>query len=516
MLFLGTLLNDTIDGTNADDTIIGLSGDDVISGGEGSDLIIGGVLNVILNVGTVQASGFDIASYATSPSGVAVDLSAGEDLTVQISGVTVGLSDAVVVRGGDGEGDILVGISGLLGSDFSDEMTGNSAANTIAGGAGDDMLAGLAGADVLNGGSGADTASYATSEFGVQINLGAGTALGGDAEGDTLTSIENLIGSSLGDVLHGDGSDNVLSGRAGDDDMRGEAGADTLDGGDGADTLAGGDGVDLIYGGNGNDTLNGDNGNDFLYGQNDNDTLNGGGGNDTLNGQAGADIMTGGLGNDTYFLDSVGDIVNEAIGEGTDSVVTSVSFRQDVMTSARGVEYITATGTGNITIIGMETFNGITGNSGNNYIAGYGGNDTIDAGAGTDFVYGGDGRDLLTGGTGDDTFYYNFVAESGGTVNRRDTITDFGQTAGNDDVIDLRALDAISFNSGVQHFNWLDTGAFTGALGELRYFYDAVNNLTIIEGNTFGDTAPEFQLALQGNYALTAGAAGLGHDILIA
>ncbi|MGD9784568.1 MAG: CAP domain-containing protein [Hyphomicrobiaceae bacterium] len=320
----------------------------------------------------------------------------------------------------------------------------------------------------------------------------------------------NLIDPAHDSNIYGTEAGETLNGTSASDSIFGYGGADTINGlGDN----------DFLYGGNGNDTLNGDAGNDFLYGQNDNDTLNGGEGNDTLNGQAGADIMTGGNGNDTYFIDNVGDIVNEPIGTGvdtTDTVITSVNFRQDIMTSARGVEYITATGTGNITIIGMETFNVITGNSGNNYIAGYGGNDTINAGAGTDFVFGGDGRDLLTGGLGNDTFYYSFVADSGGTVNRRDTITDFGQTAGNDDVIDLRALDAISFNSGVQHFNWLDTGAFTGALGELRYFYDAVNNLTIIEGNTFGDTAPEFQLALQGNYALTAGAAGFGHDILIA
>ena len=110
---------------------------------------------------------------------------------------------------------------------------------------GDDYLNGAAGADLLHGGLGQDTVDYFWSE-GVDIDLGAGTASGGEAEGDTLVSIEHVRGSQGNDTLTGDGGDNSLRGYAGDDLLGGGAGADTLWGEGGADTLTGGDGQDVF------------------------------------------------------------------------------------------------------------------------------------------------------------------------------------------------------------------------------------------------------------------------------
>jgi hypothetical protein len=48
-------------------------------------------------------------------------------------------------------------------------------------------------------------------------NFGIGT--GGDAEGDTLLSIQKLVGSNYDDKLIGDYHDNVLSGGAGNNTL---------------------------------------------------------------------------------------------------------------------------------------------------------------------------------------------------------------------------------------------------------------------------------------------------------
>src|SRR3546814_2282228 len=61
----------------------------------------------------------------------------------------------------------------------------------IDGGNGNDTLIGGGGADQLIGGGGTDTANYGSSGDAVTVDLGAGTGLGGDAEGDTLRSEEH-------------------------------------------------------------------------------------------------------------------------------------------------------------------------------------------------------------------------------------------------------------------------------------------------------------------------------------
>jgi trimeric autotransporter adhesin len=126
-------------------------------------------------------------------------------------------------------------------------------------------------------------------------------------------------------------------------------------------------------------TLQGLGGNEIFIGTSGTDTLVGRGGNDILNGGAGADTMLGGAGNDTYLVDNVGDVVTEALNEGTDLVQSSVSF-----TLGANVDNLTLTGSANINGTGNGDANVITGNSGNN---------TLDGGAGADTLTGGDGND---------------------------------------------------------------------------------------------------------------------------
>lgn len=123
------------------------------------------------------------------------------------------------------------------GSDLKEHLIGTRFTDRISGGEGRDVIEGGAGPDKLNGNEGAD----------------------------------RLLGGKGNDVLDGgDGSDVLIGG----------AGGDILKGGEGRDRLLGGDGNDVLRGGSGRDTLNGGKDNDVLLGGKGKDTLIGGGGRD--------------------------------------------------------------------------------------------------------------------------------------------------------------------------------------------------------------------------------------------
>jgi RTX calcium-binding nonapeptide repeat (4 copies) len=74
----------------------------------------------------------------------------------------------------------------------------------------------------------------------VTVDLGPGTS----CEGDTLSGLENVVGTIYDDTLIGDGGKNKLSGSFGSDILRGRGGDDRLAGQAGADTANGGTGTD--------------------------------------------------------------------------------------------------------------------------------------------------------------------------------------------------------------------------------------------------------------------------------
>jgi Ca2+-binding RTX toxin-like protein len=156
---------------------------------------------------------------------------------------------------------ILRGTTGndsLVGTDLNDFIYGGAGDDTIDGGAGNDKLAGEdgsdtflggAGADHMSGGAGVDTVDYSTSRDAVTVSLVTGAGSGGDAQGDVLGGIENLIGSSnirFGDTLTGDSANNLIDGRHGNDFLFGNGGNDTLIGGLGNDTMSGGADADTF------------------------------------------------------------------------------------------------------------------------------------------------------------------------------------------------------------------------------------------------------------------------------
>jgi Ca2+-binding RTX toxin-like protein len=150
----------------------------------------------------------------------------------------------------------------LIGSNYADRIHGGGGADVLFGyggndflfgDAGNDTLIGGKGADALNGGEGFDTASYVSAASTVYVNLASNVGSFGDAEGDTFSSIEKVVGSNHDDVLIANDAGIVLNGGTGHDYLMGGAGLDVLIGGTGDDTLIGGRGFDVLTGGAGAD-----------------------------------------------------------------------------------------------------------------------------------------------------------------------------------------------------------------------------------------------------------------------
>lgn len=243
----------------------------------------------------------------------------------------------------DGRGGVVNGI--VDGGEGDDIIYGGAGNEILIGGDGADIIFGSAGADAIDGGAGLDTLDYSASAAGVQVNLGdatlsssapvqagAGTAFGGDAEGDTFQGIERVIGSAFDDFVYGGPEGSIVDLGDGNDvfdNRSADSGNDVVDLGAGNDVARAGAGDDLVQGGAGRDRLSGEDGNDTLLGQDGNDRLRGGLGDDRLDGGAGDDLLAGGAGNDlfTFGLDGGNDrIFDFDAGAGSDDVVDLTAF----------------------------------------------------------------------------------------------------------------------------------------------------------------------------------------------
>ncbi|MEM8935350.1 MAG: cadherin domain-containing protein, partial [Pseudomonadota bacterium] len=315
---------------------------------------------------------------------------------------------------------------------------GNSAAgeDTLSGMGGDDTLQGGSGADTLDGGAGSDTASYASSSSAVNIDLRTPSATGGDAAGDTLISIESVIGSSNNDIIHGNSVANELVGGDGADSLFGHESTDTLDGGSGNDFLSPGDTLSSVDGGSGSDTIDfsdlssalnfdlsaqgqgafshytalenivGTNFADTLTGDASANLLDGGAGNDTFVGGVGADTIIGGSGDDVVSYAGATSAVDIAI----DGAAGAGGAIGDMVS---GVEHLIGSDF-NDTLVGNDLNNTIEGGLGDDNLQGLGlrdhlyggdGNDSLYGGAGGDFLYGGAGADYISAGSEGDQLH---------------------------------------------------------------------------------------------------------------
>ncbi len=425
---LGGHLDDILNGLGGEDDLQGGDGDDTLDGGDDDDRVLGGAGGDTLRGG------------------------AGRDW----------------VRGGD-DGDM------VEGGDDRDWLFGDDGDDDLDGGEGADRLEGGAGADDLDGGlGGADLAVYKKSAAGVTVDLGAGTGTGGDAQGDTLTGIERVMGSDHGDTLTGDANANLLIGRGGDDVLTGLGGRDKLRGDAGEDELYGGDERDVLEGGA------------------DDDILDGGDGDDRLTGGAGGDDIDGGAGEDTALYTGSGSGVTISLAAGSASGGDATG---DTLT---GIEHLTGSDHGD-TLRGDSGANTLNGRGGADILFGFEGNDRLIGGDGDDtLLNGAEGRDVLIGGGGRDFLIGGadadrFVFREGdtGTGAAADRIDDF--EAGVDRII-LRSIDADTTTGGDQAFTFGGTLTLSQSGGD-----------TIIALDTDGDTVADAEIHLTGLLTLTAG-----------
>ncbi|CDL00028.1 conserved protein of unknown function [Magnetospirillum gryphiswaldense MSR-1 v2] len=315
-------------------------GNDTLSGGSGTDTLFGGGGDDVLVYSADQVSDRNDADYQDQ-GGAARD---GTDHTVDSNGLndtldtyiggsghdTLTMSDGndaiwignvqgvEVIQAGAGNdvvdmnysdgtsyGDLTVdggsGNDAIFTNDGDDVLIGGSGTNYLSGNAGNDTFIGGSGSDAMHGGAGTDTVDYSDSATGVNVYLGAGDGNGysgsggvgnsGDAQGDTYSGIENVVGSAHNDYVYGSASGSVADLGAGNDtfdntEVSSVVKSDTVDGGAGNDTIWTGNGDDTLIGGAGDDQLYGEAGSDtflFDFGSG-HDTVNGGGGSwtDTL------------------------------------------------------------------------------------------------------------------------------------------------------------------------------------------------------------------------------------------
>ncbi|HEX6829786.1 MAG TPA: calcium-binding protein, partial [Burkholderiales bacterium] len=324
----------------------------------------------------------------------------------------VAFSNGSVLYVGNGA----VATGGASPDDGANILNGTIGNDQLLGLAGNDTLTGGAGNDIMDGGAGIDTVSYAGAS-GVTVDLARNGASGQGF--DTLTNIENAIGSDGDDTFYPNAQDNVLDGGAGSDTVRFDAGNATS----GVIVDLSVTGPQNIGGGTGTDTLisienvTGSPFDDTFFGNADNNVFRGGaGGFDTVSYANAPGPITLAVGN---FITVTG-----GPGIGTDSLANDNSIEALIGSSfddsLQGLRIASTLegGPGNDTITG--NVNAVT-------IASYahapgpvtvslgiaGPQDTVNAGLDTlvqvegllgsafnDTLQGGAGNDILEGGSG--------------------------------------------------------------------------------------------------------------------
>ncbi|WP_411885843.1 calcium-binding protein [Polaromonas sp. YR568] len=502
-----------LEGGAGDDRLVGGAGDDWLAGDAGSDMLLGGdgddtlVIDAQDGQGNLDGgAGFDMA-VVTGNAAVSLDLGAA-GIEAAVGGVrndnlrTSGTS-RVILAGGAG----------------NDVLAGSAAGDLLYGGTGDDTLQGGRGNDVyvFNRDDGTDDISDAATAIATTITTRveyylvavlAGPAIGNALYQRTLDIVANSLKETNTPAGH-PGYSQLLTmamgssrywqyttaSRSIDSTSTTEVEVDA-----GQDTLRFGVDIgreDLVLTVNGADwmfsvahngvaisdriTLRKQTNSkariefvefadgqkyameDLVFGTTGADVLAGTAAANVISGGTGADAMRGGAGNDVYVVDSTGDSVVENTNEGTDTVLSSVSY-----SLGANVE--------NLALTGAASVNG-TGNALNNTLSGNAGNNVLDGGLGDDTLDGGQGSDVMQGGAGNDTY----VIESTG-----DVVTETSSLASEIDTV----LASVSYALGANVENLTLTGAaaINGAGNALSNVMTGNGAANVLDGGQGDDT----------------------------
>lgn len=297
-----------------------------------------------------------------------------------------------------------------------------------------------------------------------------------------------IVGTVADDEIVGTSLTDVVQLRGGNDTFSDLGGNDIICGGPGKDSIGGGDGSDYIQGDGGNDEISGEAGDDRIVGGNGKDAITPGDGNDTVRTGKSDDYIAEGAGNDrisggpgkdyvTYLFWDRPIRVREAqevFGAGHDllgSVETiQGTDRADVMRGSQGAD-------------------DLRGGGGNDKIYSLGGNDVIlidggtaNAGPGVDFIQA-SGRSTVSGGSESDQVALGAgpVTALGGPDPDQFRVISPRSTGSVDGQGDANQLDFSSLSRGVT-VN-IGTGRASWRGGRLR-----LSNIDNTLGSRFKDT----------------------------
>ena len=465
---IGNEFANILDGANGNDILVGGAGNDTLRGGNGSDTISYIIDTAGIKVSLRQATGTDGWGNTDIYDSIENILGSSFDDTIEgnsgnnilnggagidtitfenaIAGVNVNLAITTVQNTGNDGQDIITNFENLIGTNFADTLLGDTNTNIINGLSGNDVIDGNTGNDTLYGGEGndrfiikigdgndvingyldaqidnddefnRDTLDYSqitTNGYFADVDLSItsayvklGTHLTNTTEQtDTISNIENIIGSSGDDILKGNAESNTISSGLGSDTISGGLGNDKLIGNAGNDVF-----VDTSFAG------------DAVDGAEDNDTI------------------------DYRNITSKITLIIEDNGATTDVKVGNTTADHTI----ENIENIYGSNIGN---------DEITGNNLANSILGFGGDDTIDGGTGADYLDGGVGTNTISFKSFNNSITVNLSTE---TSSDGDTIRDFTNIIGtnlsaqSDTLIGNDNLDQ-QFDEYIQRFSQLES-----------------------------------------------------------